>query len=462
MAVWSTVHATSVQNNFGRFDAEFYRPENLDAFRKITGRKNDLLGALSIDGYRVVYQNTRILPTERVTAQSAKFLQANNITANGLSIDYDKIGYVTESDWLRYPKGRILRGELLIEVKGQAEKVTIVPEDFPRRTLASGSLFKLTINDLKINPWYVFVYFSTKHGRLLRDRLKTNTLIGFVSKPQLYSIPIFIPELDEDQANIAQIAKDAFRSISESERLYTQAQRLLEAELGLDKLHFDKPVYYTAQFSNLELSRRLDSEHFYPQFDHLKAKSQKKIEFVPLSSVLNFCQRGKQPIYTKDGLPVLNSKHILENKITLEGNRKAKRSMIESLQIQYGDVLINGTGRGTIGRTAPYLISDHQSIPDNHVTILRSPSLDPAYLSFYLNSLAGKLQVEKHQRGSSGQLELYPFDIRKFWVWVAPQSIQQEIRRLYDKATENAIQAKQLLEQAKSRVEQLIEEAVQT
>lgn len=185
------------------------------------------------------------------------------------------------------------------------------------------------------------------------------------------------------------------------------------------------------------------------------------MQLVPLGSILSFCQRGKQPIYASNGLPVLNSKHILENKITLEGNRYAKPNPVAGLQIQYGDVLINGTGRGTIGRVAPYLISEHQAIPDNHVTILRSATLDPAYLSFYLNSLAGKLQVEKYQRGSSGQLELYPFDIRKFQVWEAPQPLQQEIRRLYEQATKSAKQSRELLEQAKSRVEQLIEEAVQ-
>ena len=69
--------------------------------------------------------------------------------------------------------------------------------------------------------------------------------------------------------------------------------------------------------------------------------------------------------------------------------------------------------------------------------------------------------MEIYQRGSSGQLGLYPFDIRKFQVWDAPQTIQQEIRRLYEQASESARQSRELLDQAKSRVEQLIEEAVQ-
>ena len=65
-----------------------------------------------------------------------------------------------------------------------------------------------------------------------------------------------------------------------------------------------------------------------------------------------------------------------------------------------------------------------------------------------------------HQRGSSGQLELYPFDIRKFLVWPAPPEFQQELRALHDQAAAAERQAKILLEQAKTRVEQLIEKAV--
>ena len=155
---------------------------------------------------------------------------------------------------------------------------------------------------------------------------------------------------------------------------------------------------------------------------------------------------------------MINSKHVQNNKVVLEDNRSAILNNGNDPQIRCGDILINGTGRGTLGRVAPYL-TENPAIPDNHVTILRSSTLDPAYLSFYLNSKAGQLQVEMHQRGTSGQLELYPFDIRKFLVWVAPESLQKEIRKLYDQAAENEQRSKELLEQAKARVEQLIEEA---
>ena len=157
----------------------------------------------------------------------------------------------------------------------------------------------------------------------------------------------------------------------------------------------------------------------------------------------------------------MNSKHVQPNRVLLEDNRFAAANPDGNLQIRAGDTLLNGTGRGTLGRAAPYLI-DEPAVPDNHVTILRSDDLDPVYLSLYLNSAAGQMQVEMRQRGSSGQLELYPFDIRKFLVWPAPESLQEELRRLHDQAAAAECESKQLLEHAKSRVEQLIEEADRT
>jgi type I restriction enzyme M protein len=284
---------------------------------------------------------------------------------------------------------------------------------------------------------------AVQMGLILKDLIRVN-------------IPLFT---NDQQLEIEASVKSSIVANRKSKVSYTKAQQLLEAELGLDKLSFARPMGYTAQFSELEASRRFDPEHFHPAFHAFSANLPPHKKLIPLATQLSFCRRGKQPLYLNHGLPVINSKHVQPNKIVLEGNRMAAANSLADLQIRYGDILMNGTGRGTIGRVAPYL-RDHQAIPDNHVTILRSPTLDPAFLSLYLNSRAGQLQVEMHQRGTSGQLELYPFDIRKFLVWVAPESIQQEIRKLHDQAAAAAQRSTELLHQAKARVEQLIEEAV--
>lgn len=140
-----------------------------------------------------------------------------------------------------------------------------------------------------------------------------------------------------------------------------------------------------------------------------------------------------------------------------DGNRVAMAGS-NAMKIKQGDVLMNGTGVGTIGRAAPFL-HDAEALPDNHVTILRpqAGAIDPVYLSVYLNSLAGQYQVSKWLRGSSGQIELYPNDIAQFLVWIAPTEVQQAIRKAIDDAFAAKRKATRLLDAAKYAVEIAIE-----
>lgn len=451
MAVWTSPQLIETYLN-RRIDSEFFDPAYIEAENATLRCDTELLGRL---GYFVPGPFGSAFHVQNYDFKSPyRYIRGRDVKPFFLLDDDNR--YVPEADFNRLDKYSVLPQDLMISVVGTLGNVAICTEDdAPAVFSCKSTVFR----SKDAAPYFLLAYLNSHFGRMCLLRRQRGAVQTGLNIEDLRAVPVprFGSVIEE---GIASLVQSSHQSAKQATQAYTQAQQLLESELGLDKLRFDKPVGYTARFSELELSRRFDSEHYYPAFDNLKAKLPKGVRFIPLGPLLNFCQRGKQPIYSEHGLPVLNSKHILENKITLERNRYAKPNPVPSLQIQYGDVLINGTGRGTIGRTAPYLIEEHQAIPDNHVTILRSPTLDPAYLSFYLNSQAGKLQVEKYQRGSSGQLELYPFDIRKFQVWEAPQSVQQEIRRLYEQATESAKQSRELLDQAKTRVEQIIEEAV--
>jgi len=48
------------------------------------------------------------------------------------------------------------------------------------------------------------------------------------------------------------------------------------------------------------------------------------------------------------------------------------------------------------------LFSIPRALPDNHVTVLRAEAADPIYLSVFLNSQLGQLQIEQQIKGSSG------------------------------------------------------------
>jgi len=96
-----------------------------------------------------------------------------------------------------------------------------------------------------------------------------------------------------------------------------------------------------------------------------------------------------------------------------EGFYKKKQLRNEA---QSGDILINSTGDGTIGRVAVYNRS-HPALVDGHVTIVRFKDKKLAwYAAAYLLSDQGQKQIYRYINGSSGQVEIYPQDIARIWI----------------------------------------------
>ena len=142
------------ENLHMRLDSEYFKKQFLNFFESVPNLVP--LGDFVAEGYRVIYENTEILSESDGKASNYPFfLQAADLQTP--FIKTDNLFYVHENDWLRYPKGQVKRGELLIEVKGKIEKVALVPDDFPEKTLVTGSLYKMSVNQ-KINKHYLLAY----------------------------------------------------------------------------------------------------------------------------------------------------------------------------------------------------------------------------------------------------------------------------------------------------------------
>lgn len=274
-------------------------------------------------------------------------------------------------------------------------------------------------------------------------------------------VRVRVPIFEETAAyQIEQLVKHAIENNRKSKASYNQAQHLLESELGLDKLKFKKPVGYTARFSALEQSRRLDAQHFQPRFDqiinHLSGIDTKRVRDIRF-----YNRRGVQPVYVDDGpISVVNSQHIGPQHIDYDGLQKTSEKAFAASpegHIKPNDLLIYTTG-AYIGRTNVYL-SDQPALASNHVNILRLNSgIDAAYMALVFQAVIGQFQTQKHLRGSA-QAELYPNDIDKFVVPLLAPRKQAAIGDSVRSSLEKQQESKRLLEQAKARVEQLIEEA---
>ena len=325
-------------------------------------------------------------------------------------------------------------------------------------------LFRVYPKEKLINSETLNVFLNSTYGRKEIEKYSmTGNQTNF--SPAKFR-EILIPSFSQNiQKSIRLLVHKAYQSLQLSKHYYQQAEDLLLSELGLkDWQATDENIAVKSFSASFGMSDRLDAEHYQPKFDQLIQKLKEKVELTRLGKLVTCNQRGKQPSYLDEdeepfwGLPVVNSKHVREGEVILSDNRYAKYpDRHDPLIIQTNDVLINGTGVGTIGRCAPYL-HEQDALPDNHVTVLRTNELDPVYLSIYINNIAGQDQVEKYLKGSSGQIELYPQDINRFLIWNAPDEIQQSIKGKVEESHQKREQSYQLLEIAKTGVEQAIEQ----
>ena len=320
-------------------------------------------------------------------------------------------------------------------------------------------LIRARTDEAKILPEYLVSFLNSSLGIWdLKRRARISINQSNINAQELSAVKIPILNI-RFQLELKQIFEQAHQFRLEAIYIYQQAEELLLSELGLkDWQPTEENIAVKSFAKSFGKSSRLDAEHYQPKFDRLIQKLTEKVEITRLGTLLTCNQRGKQPSYLNEdedyssGLVVVNSKHVREGQVIIDDNRYAEYpNSKEPLIIQTNDVLINGTGVGTIGRCAPYLYQQN-ALPDNHVTILRTNSLDSVYLSIVINSIVGQYQVEKYLKGSSGQIELYPRDINQFWIWEAPEDIQQSIRNKVIESHQKREQSKQLLEIAKTGV----------
>lgn len=93
-----------------------------------------------------------------------------------------------------------------------------------------------------------------------------------------------------------------------------------------------------------------------------------------------------------------------------------------------GDIVINSTGTGTLGRVGFYQTDDSckkfNIVPDSHVTVVRtSDNLNSFYLYTFMK--ANQSELEKKGEGSTNQKELKPATLKELLVPI-PSAIEQE------------------------------------
>ena len=106
--------------------------------------------------------------------------------------------------------------------------------------------------------------------------------------------------------------------------------------------------------------------------------------------------------------------------------------------LKLGDIIINSTGTGTVGRTGiieNYVFEKYSKfVADSHVTVVRvNSNLIPRYFYLFLISPQIQVNVESKCSGSTNQIELGTNTIKNYLIPLPPFNEQQRIVDQYNK-----------------------------
>ncbi|EOW0743526.1 TPA: restriction endonuclease subunit S [Proteus mirabilis] len=145
-----------------------------------------------------------------------------------------------------------------------------------------------------------------------------------------------------------------------------------------------------------------------------------------LGEITDELRRGISPKYIEEGgVQVINQKCIRNHEITYELTRRHNQEIRSILgrELNIGDVLVNSTGVGTLGRIAQVTSLPETTVVDSHVTVVRASDEMCPIFTFGQLMISMEKNIERLGEGSTGQTELSRKILSEQLVILPPRNI---------------------------------------
>ena len=448
-------------NIYFRIDSEYYYKRFIEV-DKVTRRKRHQ----KISEFATVTDGEHGSP-DLDEDSGIIYLSGQNVKDN--FIDLSNIQYCSERLHKKNLRSSVKVGNVLMSIVGTVGKATVVYEEFTGNTDRNVATIKDINSDF--SPYFISTFLNSYYGISQTERLSTGNVQPLLNLLQVKSI--LIPSLEQKfQIEIKNVVKTAHFLKSRSSYFYQQAEDLLLSELNLKDWQPTKETIAIKSFKESFLSSsRLDAEYYQPKYDQAE-KAIKNCGFPTqnLGSLIEPIQNGfDYREYTEEGTPYIRVGDVKNGQINIESTVKIPISMADvdkPVGLQIGDILF--TRKGSFGNSAVVTELEVNGIISSEIMLVRLTSISkqtilPEYVSLFLNSQFGYLQVERRVHGVAYYSISQP-DLANLLIPILPKSQQENIVEKIKSSFLLKLKSKQLLEIAKIGVEKAIEtdEAIAT
>lgn len=448
MITYSIIQKSQLEGA-SRIDAEYFQPIFLELEKNLTKTKSNKLREIS------QASGGKRLPVGETFSEDG-IPYARVVDIYNTFIEIDDIAYISDRLHDSLENYQIKEFDILITIVGN----TVGLIGFNQFNLKK---FNFTENCARIRaknvlPEYLLTILLSKIGQFQVRRERVGTAQPKLSLDRLRDFLIPILPL-EFQNKIKEITVESLELHNLSKSLYSQAEELLLEELGLKDYKFSEDLSYNVNFSDVQLANRMDAEYFQPKYEELtlKLKSQNTKILSELVSIKKGFEPGSEA-YQEEGKLFIRVSSLSKYGIDNIDQRYVSKELYEKLkkdfQPQIGEILL--TKDATPGIS--YVLKEpiEGIISGGILRLELKEKIEPEYLALCINSLIGQMQAERDAGGSVIE-HWRPEQIKNLVIPILSQSTQQKIAELVKKSHEARKKSKELLDEAKRKVEEMIE-----
>ena len=328
---------------------------------------------------------------------------------------------------------------ILSKIDARNGAMGIVPAELDGAVVTQDFL-PYDIDTTKVNPQYFVLVCTTKQFIAFCQSCSSGTTNRQrVDEAQFLNIKVPVPLLEEQNKLVEEynnVINIGHSRLSDGVIKAGEAQAYLSESIGVQELRLngtkgDNLIFEIVPFQKIQewgADKILCSKVYESSKYGTKTLNSDKSLYYDI-------KRGKSPKYVQNSnVYILNQKCVRWNSIELQHAKPVDAEWLQSIDKDCltceGDILINSTGEGTIGRSAVIDKSMVGLLYDSHILLLRlnKEKIDPRYFVYVFNSKYGQEQVENVKSAkTTKQTELGVDNLKKIQIPIPPLHVQKQI-----------------------------------
>jgi len=437
-----------------RLDAEYYQPEYLNINSKIKNQKSKLLKDFAEKIFSGPFGST--LKSESYQTLGIPFIRIGDIA--DIFVEKESLVYISPEENKRIFSTHLNIGDIVFSKIGTIGRLSIIDEELGQVNISENNIgirFKNIDSEMKI---FLLFFLISKYGQSQITRMGSGNIQQKLNVSDIESIavPLFSKELLQ---NLSGDYKNIIKFRKESEVFYSQAEQLLLKELGLENFEEQEDLVSIVKFSDIKKFQRMDAEYFQPKYEKIisRIKQTKHSLLGDLVSVKKGIEIGAEQ-YQENGKLFFRVSSLSKQGIIDKDQKYLSDELYQKLKANFepkiGEILLTKDATPGIA----YVLKEKVDgvISSGTLRLKIKQEIEAEYLALFINSILGQMQAERDAGGSIIS-HWKSEQVKNLIVPILPQEVQQKIAELVIKSHQARQKAKELLEEAKQKVENLIE-----